>query len=151
MRKLRNMESTAAAAAAHGLACEIILEERTGSKATDYVGNGNVLLDRLFGATLRTVPGGTDMVAELEKTADVVRARGGRGAAGGGRRGHASQGIRPHCGTHGDRHGAHDGDLSAQSTEDPKRHRGTVLLPVHRRPEEDRKSTRLNSSHVVTS
>ncbi|KIC59820.1 cytochrome C biogenesis protein CcmE [Brevundimonas nasdae] len=73
-----HVRQTAAAAAAHGLACEIILEERTGSKATDYVGNGNVLLDRLFGATLRTVPGGTDMVAELEKTAVEVRARGGK-------------------------------------------------------------------------
>ncbi len=71
-----HVRQTAAAAAAHGLACEIILEERTGSKATDYVGNGNVLLDRLFGATLRTVPGGTDMVAELERTAAEVRARG---------------------------------------------------------------------------
>ena len=73
-----HVRQTAAAAAAHGLACEIILEERTGSKATDYVGNGNVLLDRLFGANLRTVPGGTDMVAELEKTAAEVRARGGK-------------------------------------------------------------------------
>lgn len=73
-----HVRQTAAAAAAHGLACEIILEERTGSRATDYVGNGNVLLDRLFGANLRTVPGGTDMVAELEKTADEVRARGGK-------------------------------------------------------------------------
>jgi L-cysteate sulfo-lyase len=72
-----HVRQTAAAAAAHGLACEIILEERTGSKASDYIGNGNVLLDRLFGATLRTVPGGTDMVAELETTAEAVRARGG--------------------------------------------------------------------------
>ncbi|QSF54204.1 D-cysteine desulfhydrase [Brevundimonas fontaquae] len=73
-----HVRQTAAAAAAHGLACEIILEDRTGSRATDYVGNGNVLLDRLFGATLRTVPSGTDMVAELEKTAAEVRARGGK-------------------------------------------------------------------------
>jgi len=73
-----HVRQTAAAAAAHGLDCEIILEERTGSRATDYVGNGNVLLDRLFGATLRTVSGGTDMVAELEKTAAEVRARGGK-------------------------------------------------------------------------
>ena len=73
-----HVRQTAAAAAAHGLACEIILEERTGSKAADYVGNGNVLLDRLFGATIRTVPGGTDMVAELETTAEAVRARGGK-------------------------------------------------------------------------
>ncbi|WP_425985541.1 D-cysteine desulfhydrase [Brevundimonas sp. TWP1-2-1b1] len=73
-----HVRQTAAAAAAHGLACEIILEERTGSKASDYVGNGNVLLDRLFGASIRTVSGGTDMVAELETTADAVRARGGK-------------------------------------------------------------------------
>lgn len=73
-----HVRQTAAAAAAHGLACEVILEERTGSQAVDYVGNGNVLLDRLFGAKIRTVPGGTDMVAELEKTADEIRSRGGK-------------------------------------------------------------------------
>ena len=73
-----HVRQTAAAAAAHGLKCEIILEERTGSKAVDYTRNGNVLMDRLFGASLRTVPGGTDMVAELETTAAEVTARGGR-------------------------------------------------------------------------
>ena len=73
-----HVRQTAAAAAAHGLACEVILEERTGSKAHDYVANGNVLLDRLLGATHRFVPGGSDMTAELEKTAAEVRARGGR-------------------------------------------------------------------------
>jgi len=72
-----HVRQTAAAAAAHGLACEVILEARTGSTAPDYVGNGNVLLNRLFGAVMRTVPGGTDMVAELETAADRVRARGG--------------------------------------------------------------------------
>lgn len=73
-----HVRQTAAAAAAHGLKCDIILEARTGSTATDYLNNGNVLLDRLFGATLRTVPRDTDMVAELETTAQAVRARGGR-------------------------------------------------------------------------
>ena len=73
-----HVRQTAAAAAAHGLKCEVILEERTGSKATDYVHNGNVLMDRLFGAGIRFVDGGLDMAAELEKTADDVRARGGR-------------------------------------------------------------------------
>ena len=67
-----------AAAAAQGLACEVILEARTGSTALDYTGNGNVLLDRLFGAGIRTVPGGSDMPAELEKTAAEVRTRGGK-------------------------------------------------------------------------
>jgi len=73
-----HVRQTAAAAAAHGLACEIILEERTGSKAVDYTRNGNVLLDLMFGASIRRVPGGTDMAAELEISAGAVRARGGK-------------------------------------------------------------------------
>jgi len=73
-----HVRQTAAAAASHGLGCAVILEERTGSKAVDYVGNGNVLLDRLFGAEIRFVAGGSDMPVELERTADEVRARGGK-------------------------------------------------------------------------
>ena len=73
-----HVRQTAAAAAAHGLDCEIILEARTGSTEHDYLANGNVLLDRLFGAGLRTVAAGSDMVAELETTAADVRVRGGK-------------------------------------------------------------------------
>ncbi|WP_426037073.1 D-cysteine desulfhydrase [Brevundimonas sp. DC300-4] len=73
-----HVRQTAAAAAVMGLKCEVILEERTGSKAVDYVHNGNVLMDRLFGAVIRSVPGGSDMPAELEKTAAEIRARGGK-------------------------------------------------------------------------
>ena len=73
-----HVRQTAAAAAAMGLKCEVILEERTGSKAVDYTRNGNVLMDRLFGAVIRSVPGGSDMPAELEKTAAEILARGGR-------------------------------------------------------------------------
>ena len=73
-----HVRQTVAAAVSNGMACEVILEERTGSTATDYTENGNVLMDRLFGATIRRVPGGTDMAAELEKTAEAVRERGGR-------------------------------------------------------------------------
>jgi L-cysteate sulfo-lyase len=73
-----HVRQTAAAAARFGLACEVILEERTGSKAVDYTQSGNVLLDELLGARVRRVPGGSDMNAELAKTADEVRARGGK-------------------------------------------------------------------------
>lgn len=73
-----HVRQTAAAAAACGLRCELILEQRTGSTAPDYLGNGNVLLDRLLGASVRFVDGGTDMTAELAATAEQVRARGGR-------------------------------------------------------------------------
>ncbi len=72
-----HVRQTAAAAAKFGLACEVILEARTGSNAADYNGSGNVLLDRLLGAAIRNVPGGSDMNAELEKTAEAVRERGG--------------------------------------------------------------------------
>src|SRR5690606_23245449 len=50
-----HVRQTAAAAAACGLRCELILEQRTGSTAPDYLGNGNVLLDRLLGASVRFV------------------------------------------------------------------------------------------------
>ena len=73
-----HVRQTAAAAAAHGLGCAIILEARTGSTAPDYLGTGNVLLDRLFGASIRTVPAGTDMNAELEAEAERLRGEGRR-------------------------------------------------------------------------
>lgn len=73
-----HVRQTAAAAARFGLACEIILEARTGSNAIDYNRSGNVLLDELLGARVRTVPGGSDMAAELARTAAEVEARGGR-------------------------------------------------------------------------
>jgi len=67
---------TAAAACKLGMGCEIILEDRTGSKAHDYRASGNVLLDRLFGAGIREVAGGTDMKAALEQVAAELRAQG---------------------------------------------------------------------------
>mgnify|MGYP000902521384 CR=1 FL=1 len=73
-----HVRQTAAAAARFGLTCEIILEERTGSKAADYVGSGNVLLDKLMGGAIRFTPGGSDMNAALEAVAEEVRARGGK-------------------------------------------------------------------------
>lgn len=73
-----HVRQTAAAAARFGLSCEIILEERTGSKSADYVGSGNVLLDRLLGGAIRFTPGGSDMPAALEAVAGEVRAKGGK-------------------------------------------------------------------------
>jgi L-cysteate sulfo-lyase len=73
-----HVRQTAAAAAKFGLACEIILEHRTGSNAQDYNHNGNVLLDELLGAKLRTVAAGTDMNQALAEVAAEVAERGGR-------------------------------------------------------------------------
>ena len=67
---------TAAAAAKLGMRCHILLEDRTGSHDPNYNGNGNVLLDRLHGATIETRASGLDMNAELEAAADLLRAEG---------------------------------------------------------------------------
>src|SRR4051812_32402001 len=73
-----HVRQTAAAAARFGMACEIILEARTGSNALDYNRSGNVLLDELLGAKIRNVPGGTDMNQKLAEVAAEVADAGGR-------------------------------------------------------------------------
>jgi L-cysteate sulfo-lyase len=64
---------TAAAAAKLGMACHILLEDRTGSNDQSYIMSGNVLLDRLHGSTVSKRGGGTDMNAEMEALADTLR------------------------------------------------------------------------------
>jgi len=73
-----HVRQTAAAAAIFGMKCEIILEHRTGSNAHDYNHSGNVLLDELLGAAIRTVPAGTDMNQALAEVAAEVADKGGR-------------------------------------------------------------------------
>jgi L-cysteate sulfo-lyase len=60
---------TAAAAAKLGMHCHILLEDRTGYTEFDYTDNGNVLLDRLHGATVERRAGGSNMQAEMEAVA----------------------------------------------------------------------------------
>ena len=60
---------TAAAAAKLDLGCHILLEDRTGSNDPNYILNGNVLLDRLHGASVSKRPAGADMNAEMEAIA----------------------------------------------------------------------------------
>lgn len=67
---------TAAAAAKLGLACHILLEDRTGSNDPNYILNGNVLLDRLHGASVSKRPGGADMNTEMEACAARMKAEG---------------------------------------------------------------------------
>ena len=67
---------TAAFASKLGMACHILLEDRTGSDNTDYNNNGNVLLDHLHGATTEKYPGGKDMNNEMEILAEKLRANG---------------------------------------------------------------------------
>ena len=64
---------TAAASAKLGMTCYILLEDRTGSNDPQYTLNGNVLLDRLHGATVSSRPGGSDMATEMEVLAEHLR------------------------------------------------------------------------------
>jgi L-cysteate sulfo-lyase len=67
---------TAAFAAKLGLACHILLEDRTGSNDMNYNTNGNVLLDHLHGATTSRRAGGMDMAAEMEVLAERLKGDG---------------------------------------------------------------------------
>ncbi|WHZ13107.1 MAG: D-cysteine desulfhydrase [Burkholderiaceae bacterium] len=69
---------TAAFAAKLGMACHILLEDRTGSKDPAYNTNGNVFLDLLHGASIERRPASQDMNAEMEAVADRFRADGKR-------------------------------------------------------------------------
>lgn len=72
-----HVRQTAAIATRLGLACEVLLEDRTGSTDPAYVENGNVLLDRLFNAAIHRVAGGTDMDGAMAEHAERLR-EGGR-------------------------------------------------------------------------
>ncbi|HZT20482.1 MAG TPA: pyridoxal-phosphate dependent enzyme, partial [Dongiaceae bacterium] len=69
---------TAAAAARHGLRCELVLSRNVASNHPAYDRTGNVLLDRMFDAGLNFVARDVDWTTELEKVAEAVRRRGGR-------------------------------------------------------------------------
>ena len=69
---------TAAAAARMGLACELFLTRSVPRDDTDYTGNGNRLLQDLFGARIHLLPGEADSLAEAEARADALRSQGRR-------------------------------------------------------------------------
>ncbi len=67
---------TTAAAAKLNMECHILLEDRTGSNDPNYILNGNVLLDRLHGATVSKRGSGEDMNAEMEALAADLQRKG---------------------------------------------------------------------------
>ena len=64
---------TAAAAAKLGMACHILLEDRTLKTDAEYTQNGNVLLDVMHGASVERRAAHPDMNGEMEKVADQLR------------------------------------------------------------------------------
>lgn len=69
---------TAAAAARLGMACHLLLEDRTGKRDFDYTRNGNVLLDVLHGATMEHCPPNPDMNGAMAAVAERMRGEGRR-------------------------------------------------------------------------
>jgi len=67
---------TAAAAARLGLACHLILEDRTERSDASYRTNGNILLDQLHGATIEHCAPNADMNGWLAERAERLRAEG---------------------------------------------------------------------------
>ena len=73
-----HVRQTAAAACKLGMRCEIMLEHRIADPDEDYRTSGNVLLDKMFGATLHEYPAGTDFDAVMEEHAARLRDTGAR-------------------------------------------------------------------------
>ena len=70
---------TLSAAAKEGLKCRLLLEERV-ANSFDAHGNGNHFMFELMGAeTIDVFPGGTDMTAAMQRTADALAAEGRKG------------------------------------------------------------------------
>ncbi|MEL6963082.1 MAG: D-cysteine desulfhydrase, partial [Pseudomonadota bacterium] len=72
-----HVRQTAAAACRFGLACEALLDRRVPDRDARYETTGNVLFDRMFGATLDYLPAGTDMDAACAERVEAIRSRGG--------------------------------------------------------------------------
>jgi L-cysteate sulfo-lyase len=67
---------TAACAAKLGLACHLLLEDRTQKTDHDYVDSGNVLLDRLHGASIERYAANPDMNGVLAQVAERMKSEG---------------------------------------------------------------------------
>lgn len=68
---------SAAAAAKLGMKCFLLFERRISDADDAYLNSGNVLLDRIYGATILEYDAGTDMDVALAEAADTVRSEGG--------------------------------------------------------------------------
>jgi L-cysteate sulfo-lyase len=73
-----HVRQTAAAACRFGLKCHAVLEHRVPNESDAYKNSGNVLLDKIFGATMEFRPSGLDMNAETEAVVERLREAGHR-------------------------------------------------------------------------
>lgn len=67
---------TLAAAVTEGLKCRLVLEERVPGSYNPNAGGNNFLFKLLGVESIKVVPGGSDMMAEMQAVADAVSAEG---------------------------------------------------------------------------
>jgi L-cysteate sulfo-lyase len=75
-RQSNHARLTAAAAAHVGMKCELVLSRLVPIEDDDYVENGNVVLDRLFGAVIHDIPGNVGALQVAEERAATLRREG---------------------------------------------------------------------------
>jgi len=69
---------TTAAAAKEGLKCRLVLEERVPGTYDSKAGGNNFLFNLLGVEDIRVVPGGSDVMKEMQEVSDEVSAEGGK-------------------------------------------------------------------------
>ena len=69
---------TIAAACKEGLPCHLVIEERVPGSYNIDAGGNNFLFQLMGVSSITVVPGGSDVMAEMEKLADDIRAKGGK-------------------------------------------------------------------------
>jgi L-cysteate sulfo-lyase len=75
-RQSNHARLTAAAAARAGLKCELVLTRLVPRYDDDYLENGNIVLNGLFGAHVHDLPGDANALAFAEERATALRAEG---------------------------------------------------------------------------
>ena len=73
-----HVRQTIAVANRLGMKCSVLLEHRVETNDPNYLGSGNVLLDKLMGASIEYRQSGLDMNAEAERKGEELRAAGGK-------------------------------------------------------------------------
>jgi L-cysteate sulfo-lyase len=75
-RQSNHARLTAAAAARVGLKCELVLTRVVPRFDSDYIDNGNILLDNLFGARVHDLPASANALQFADERAREMRAQG---------------------------------------------------------------------------
>ncbi|MGU7778608.1 D-cysteine desulfhydrase family protein [Burkholderia sp. PU8-34] len=75
-RQSNHARLTAAVAARAGLACELVLSRMVKRYDDDYLQNGNIILDGLFGARIHDLPANESTLAFAKERAETLRKEG---------------------------------------------------------------------------